>query len=103
MQTRFTKEQLTDPGIAATEPILRKCVHCGFCLPTCPTYVLEGNETNSPRGRIYLMKMGKAGEVPAVAVAVAHSSFAPTVPIVPGAAETAASFALPADTGGVMS
>jgi glycolate oxidase iron-sulfur subunit len=40
------------------------CVHCGFCLPTCPTYVLEGNETNSPRGRIYLMKLGKAGEIP---------------------------------------
>jgi len=40
------------------------CVHCGFCLPTCPTYILEGNETNSPRGRIYLMKLGKAGEIP---------------------------------------
>jgi glycolate oxidase iron-sulfur subunit len=40
------------------------CVHCGFCLPTCPTYLLEGVETNSPRGRIYLMKLGKAGEVP---------------------------------------
>ena len=40
------------------------CVHCGFCLPTCPTYLLEGLETNSPRGRIYLMKMGNAGEVP---------------------------------------
>jgi glycolate oxidase iron-sulfur subunit len=40
------------------------CVHCGFCLPTCPTYVLRGNETNSPRGRIYLMKMAGAGEVP---------------------------------------
>jgi len=44
--------------------LIDDCVHCGFCLPTCPTYVLEGNETNSPRGRIYLMKMGEAGEVP---------------------------------------
>ncbi len=44
--------------------LIDDCVHCGFCLPTCPTYVLHGNETNSPRGRIYLMKMGKAGEVP---------------------------------------
>ena len=44
--------------------LIDDCVHCGFCLPTCPTYLLEGNETNSPRGRIYLMKMGKAGEVP---------------------------------------
>ncbi len=40
------------------------CVHCGFCLPTCPTYILEGRESNSPRGRIYLMKMGLAGDVP---------------------------------------
>ncbi len=44
--------------------LIDDCVHCGFCLPTCPTYLLEGNETNSPRGRIYLMKMGNAGEVP---------------------------------------
>src|SRR3954470_3970594 len=43
--------------------LIDDCVHCGFCLPTCPTYLLEGNETNSPRGRIYLMKMGSAGEV----------------------------------------
>jgi len=43
--------------------LIDDCVHCGFCLPTCPTYLLEGIETNSPRGRIYLMKAGKAGEV----------------------------------------
>ena len=49
---------------APSEELIDDCVHCGFCLPTCPTYLLEGNETNSPRGRIYLMKMGKAGEVP---------------------------------------
>ncbi len=47
-----------------SEELIDDCVHCGFCLPTCPTYILEGNETNSPRGRIYLMKMGNAGEVP---------------------------------------
>jgi glycolate oxidase iron-sulfur subunit len=47
-----------------SEELIDDCVHCGFCLPTCPTYLLEGNETNSPRGRIYLMKMGNAGEVP---------------------------------------
>ena len=44
--------------------LVADCVHCGFCLPTCPTYVLHGNETNSPRGRLYLMKMADAGEVP---------------------------------------
>ena len=47
-----------------SQDLVDDCVHCGFCLPTCPTYLLEGNETNSPRGRIYLMKMGNAGEVP---------------------------------------
>jgi glycolate oxidase iron-sulfur subunit len=46
------------------DELIDDCVHCGFCLPTCPTYLLEGNETNSPRGRIYLMKLGNAGEVP---------------------------------------
>jgi len=47
-----------------SEELVDDCVHCGFCLPTCPTYLLEGNETNSPRGRIYLMKLGLAGDVP---------------------------------------
>jgi len=46
-----------------SEELVDDCVHCGFCLPTCPTYLLEGNEANSPRGRIYLMKLGAAGEV----------------------------------------
>ncbi len=47
-----------------SDELIDDCVHCGFCLPTCPTYILQGQEANSPRGRIYLMKMGKAGEVP---------------------------------------
>src|ERR1700722_6456924 len=56
MQTRFTAEQLGDPAIADCERNLRACVHCGFCLATCPTYTLLGDELDSPRGRIYLMK-----------------------------------------------
>ncbi|MCC5778576.1 glycolate oxidase subunit GlcF [Nitratireductor sp. B36] len=56
MQTNFTPEQLSDPQIAEAESILRKCVHCGFCTATCPTYVTLGNELDSPRGRIYLIK-----------------------------------------------
>src|SRR5690554_1938019 len=56
MKTTFAAEQLDDPKIAESEAILRRCVHCGFCTATCPTYVTLGNELDSPRGRIYLIK-----------------------------------------------
>src|ERR1700757_3029393 len=56
MQTHFTLAQLADPETARSEHILRKCVHCGFCTATCPTFVLLGDERDSPRGRIYFIK-----------------------------------------------
>jgi glycolate oxidase iron-sulfur subunit len=72
VQTRFTARQLERPIVAASEPILRKCVHCGFCTATCPTYVLLGDELDSPRGRIYLIKEMLENDRPATADVVQH-------------------------------
>src|SRR3954463_7112115 len=56
MKTEFSLNQLANPDIAEADKILRACVHCGFCTATCPTYVLLGDELDSPRGRIYLIE-----------------------------------------------
>jgi glycolate oxidase iron-sulfur subunit len=72
MQTSFTLAQLANPQVAESEKILRACVHCGFCTATCPTYVLDGNELDSPRGRIYLIKDMLEHDRPATADVVVH-------------------------------
>src|SRR4051812_42450301 len=72
MQTTFTLAQLADPNIAQANQILRTCVHCGFCTATCPTYVLLGDELDSPRGRIYLIKDMLENDRPATADVVKH-------------------------------
>src|SRR6201987_3346391 len=72
MQTNFTLAQLANPDIAESEKILRACVHCGFCTATCPTYVLDGNELDSPRGRIYLIKDMLENDRPATAEVALH-------------------------------
>jgi len=72
MQTHFSLAQLADPHIAESDRILRACVHCGFCTATCPTYVLLGDELDSPRGRIYLIKQMLEQDRPATAEDAKH-------------------------------
>ena len=72
MQTTFTPDQLKDPGTARANEILRACVHCGFCTATCPTYQVLGDELDSPRGRIYLIKDMLESGRPADAQTVKH-------------------------------
>jgi glycolate oxidase iron-sulfur subunit len=72
MQTNFTLAQLADPNVKEADKILRACVHCGFCTATCPTYVLDGNELDSPRGRIYLIKDMLEHDRPATADVTLH-------------------------------
>ncbi|MFN3822521.1 MAG: glycolate oxidase subunit GlcF [Pseudorhodobacter sp.] len=72
MQTNFSAEQLADPAIARANQILRSCVHCGFCTATCPTYQVLGDELDSPRGRIYLIKDMLEKGRPADAQTVRH-------------------------------
>ncbi|MGB3280784.1 MAG: glycolate oxidase subunit GlcF [Pseudorhodobacter sp.] len=72
MQTTFTPEQLKDPATQRANEILRACVHCGFCTATCPTYQVLGDELDSPRGRIYLIKDMLEKGRPADAKTVKH-------------------------------
>tara|TARA_R110000868_G_scaffold74029_4_gene214222 strand:- start:2188 stop:3489 length:1302 start_codon:yes stop_codon:yes gene_type:complete len=72
MQTHFTPAQLSDPDTAEANSILRNCVHCGFCTATCPTYVLLGDELDSPRGRITLIKDMLENERPASKEVTTH-------------------------------
>ena len=72
MQTNFTEAQLAVPEIARANEILRACVHCGFCTATCPSYQVLGDELDSPRGRIYLIKEMLESGRPADARTVKH-------------------------------
>lgn len=72
MQTHFSLAALADPDVAQSAQILRACVHCGFCSATCPTYLLTGDELDSPRGRIYLIKDMLEKERPADARTTRH-------------------------------
>ena len=72
MQTNFSEAQLRDPAIRRSNEILRTCVHCGFCTATCPTYQILGDELDSPRGRIYLIKDMLENGRPADAGTVKH-------------------------------
>lgn len=64
MQTTIAPSLADDPRAIAAADVLKKCVHCGFCLATCPTYNLLGDEQDSPRGRIYLIKQVVEGHEP---------------------------------------
>ena len=72
MRTEFTEEQLQRPEIRLADGILRTCIHCGFCTATCPTYQVLGDELDSPRGRIYLIKDMLESGRPADARTVKH-------------------------------
>ena len=72
MQTNFSDTQLLDPATASSNQVLRTCVHCGFCTATCPTFVLLGDELDSPRGRIYLIKDMLESGRPATEEVVRH-------------------------------
>ena len=72
MQTAFTRNNLCDPDIAASNQVLRACVHCGFCTATCPTFLLLGDELDSPRGRIYMNKDMLESGCPATELVVRH-------------------------------
>lgn len=72
MQTNFSPAQLADPDTAESNRILRTCVHCGMCTATCPTFLLLGDELDSPRGRIYLIKDMLEGGQPATEQVVRH-------------------------------
>ncbi len=72
MRTDFTLAQLADSDTAESEKVLRTCTHCGFCTATCPTYVLLGDELDSPRGRIYLIKEMLSGGEKVTADTVKH-------------------------------
>jgi glycolate oxidase iron-sulfur subunit len=72
MKTEFSLAQLANPDIAEADKILRACVHCGFCTATCPTYVLLGDELDSPRGRIYLIKEMLEKDTPPTQEVVKH-------------------------------
>src|SRR5271156_2352455 len=72
MQTNFSPAQLAEPEIAVANDILRSCVHCGMCTATCPTFVTLGDELDSPRGRIYLIKDMLENDRPASEEEVLH-------------------------------
>ncbi|WP_169569829.1 glycolate oxidase subunit GlcF [Sneathiella limimaris] len=72
MKTDFSLAQLADPKFQESNDILRKCVHCGFCTATCPTYTELGDERDSPRGRIYLIQQMLQNEAPAPEETVTH-------------------------------